>query len=157
MKIKNYFSFILWVLAPIAIGFVIGSLSKSDISTWYQTLNRSSLTPPNYVFPVVWTILYAAIGACGWRIWSVSLFPKLRRIKALYIGQLILNWLWSPLFFNRHFTGIALLVVISMDILVARLVWTAYPKIKSVSFLMTPYLFWLLFATYLNFYIWWYN
>lgn len=150
---KNYLSLIIWISALIAIGAIIGSLTKQEISVWYGTLNRSSLTPPNYVFPLAWTILYGAIGTCGWLIWSIASFYRLSVIKILYVIQLILNWSWTPLFFRYHLTGFALLVLMSMDILVGMIIWLAYPKLRSVSLLMLPYLLWILFATYLNFYI----
>ncbi len=154
---KNYLSLLIWIVALIAIGSVIGSLTKPEISTWYSTLNRSTLTPPNYVFPVAWTILYGIIGACGCLIWRASSFPKHTAIKTLYVTQLILNWSWTPLFFLYHLTGLSLVVLISMDILVCALIWLAYRKMKAVSLLMIPYLSWILFASYLNFYIWWHN
>lgn len=154
---KNYISLTLWVGLLIAIGAIIGSLTKPEISTWYAMLNRSPLTPPNYVFPITWTILYTIIGICGWLIWLAPSGTQLKTIKTLYIIQLIFNWIWSPLFFSYHLTGFSLFVVSLMDILVATLIWLAYPKIRSVSLLMIPYLLWILFASYLNFYIWWYN
>jgi benzodiazapine receptor len=154
---KNYISLTLWVSLLIAIGAIIGSLTKPEISTWYAMLNRSALTPPNYVFPIAWTILYTIIGICGWLIWLEPSGTQLKTIKTLYIIQLIFNWIWSPLFFSYHLTGLSLLVVSLMDILVVMLIWLAYPKIRSVSLLMIPYLLWILFASYLNFYIWWYN
>jgi len=158
MSLKSYnISLILWTLGLIAIGGVIGSLTKPEISAWYSTLNRSNLTPPNYVFPVAWTILYGIIGACGWLIWREASLPRLSVIKTLYVTQLILNWSWTPLFFGFHFTGLSLVVLGLMDILVGALVCLAYPKIRAVSLLMLPYLFWILFASYLNFYIWRYN
>lgn len=159
MKIqtKNYLSLIIWIAALILIGSLIGSLTKQEISTWYSTLNRSSLTPQNYVFPIAWTILYGAIGACGWIIWSTESCSYLSLIKSLYLIQLVLNWSWTPLFFYYHLTGFSLLILITMDILVGMIIYLAYPKIKSVSLLMIPYLLWILFASYLNFYIWQYN
>ena len=157
MQNKNYLSLIIWIVALITIGGVIGSLTKSEISTWYSALNRSTLTPPNYVFPVAWTILYGIIGACGWLIWHKSSSPKLIIIKTLYVAQLILNWIWTPLFFHYHLTGLSLLVLGLMDILVVTLIWLACRKIKAVSLLMIPYLSWILFATYLNLYIWQYT
>jgi benzodiazapine receptor len=157
MQNKNHLSLIIWIVALIAIGGAIGSLTKPEISTWYSTLHRSTLTPPNYVFPVAWTILYGMIGACGWLIWRSQAFPKLSIIKILYVAQLILNWSWTPLFFHYHLTGLSLLVLGLMDILVCALICLAYQKIKVVSLLMIPYLSWILFASYLNFYIWWYN
>jgi benzodiazapine receptor len=154
---KKYFSLIIWILGLIAIGSVIGSLTKPEISTWYSTLHRSTLTPPNYVFPIAWTILYGIIGACGWLIWRPQEFPKLGVIKTLYVTQLILNWSWTPLFFGFHLTGFSLVVLGLMDILVCSLIYLAYQKMRAVSLLMIPYLSWILFATYLNFYIWRYN
>lgn len=157
MKNKSYIPLLIWIVALIAVGSIIGSLTKPEISTWYSTLNRSYLTPPNYVFPIAWTILYGAIGACGWIIWRTSPFAKLKVIKTLYVIQLILNWSWTPLFFHYHLTGLSLLVLSSMDILVGALIWLAYPRIRSVSLLMILYLLWILFASYLNFYIWQHN
>jgi tryptophan-rich sensory protein len=159
MKInnKNYFSLVLWTVSLIAIGMVIGYLTKSEIATWYNTLNRSPLTPPNYVFPIVWTILYAIIGFCGWLIWQASWFPQLNLVKSLYITQLLLNWSWSPLFFSYHLIDISMLTILIMDILVSMIMYLTYSKIRTVALLMVPYLAWLLFATYLNFYIWLYN
>ncbi|MCD8525437.1 MAG: tryptophan-rich sensory protein [Gammaproteobacteria bacterium] len=154
---KNRLSLIIWIVALIVIGSVIGSLTKPEISTWYSTLHRSTLTPPNYVFPVAWTILYGIIGACGWLIWRASAFPNLSVIKTLYVAQLILNWSWTPLFFHYHLTGLSLLVLGLMDILVCALICIAYRRMRTVSLLMIPYLLWILFASYLNFYIWWYN
>lgn len=159
MKIqtKNYLSLVIWIPTLILIGSIIGSLTKPEISTWYITLNRAPLTPPNYVFPVAWTILYGAIGTCGWVIWSTKSFSNLKLIKSLYLIQLILNWSWTPLFFYYHLTGFSLLVLVAMDILVGMIIYLAYPKIRSVSLLMIPYLLWIVFASYLNFYIWQYN
>lgn len=156
-SIKTQLSLILWIVLLITIGAVIGSLTKPEISTWYSTLNCSTLTPPNYVFPFAWTILYGMIGACGWLIWRPELLPKLSIIKTLYVAQLILNWSWTPLFFHYHLTGISLVVLGLMDILVFALICLAYWKMRAVSLLMIPYLSWILFATYLNFYIWQYN
>jgi translocator protein len=156
-KNKAYLSIIIWIVALITIGVAIGSLTKPEASTWYSTLNRSTLTPPNYVFPFAWTILYGIIGACGWLIWRPQAFRKLRIIKTLYVAQLILNCSWPPLFFHYQLTGFSLVVLIAMDILVGTIIWVSYRRIKAVSLLMSPYLSWITFATYLNFYIWQYN
>ncbi len=154
---KKFLSLIIWIVALITIGGIIGSLTKPEISIWYSTLHRALLTPPNYVFPVAWTILYGIIGACGWLIWRPQAFPKRRVIKTLYVAQLILNWSWTPLFFHYHLTGLSLVVLGLMDIFVGTIIWLAYQKVSAVSLLMLPYLFWILFASYLNFYIWQYN
>ncbi len=157
LNTKNLLSLIIWIVALIVIGGGIGSLTKPEISAWYNTLNRSNLTPPNYVFPVAWTILYGIIGACGWVIWRTQAFQQLKVIKTLYVTGLILNWSWTPLFFHYHLTGLSLMILVLMDILVGMIIWLSCRKIRSVSLLMIPYLLWIVFASYLNFYIWKYN
>lgn len=154
---KSPISLLIWIVVLIGIGGVIGSLTKAEIGTWYSILNRSSLTPPNYVFPIAWTILYGIIGACGWFIWREESLPRLSVVKSLYVAQITLNWSWTPLFFHYHLTGFALFVLGLMDILVGMIIWLAYPKMRTVSLLMIPYLLWILFASYLNYYIWQYN
>ena len=100
---KNHLSLIIWTLGLMVIGGIIGSFIKPEISTWYNTLNRSTLTSPNYIFLIDWTILYGMIGACGWLIWHKSSSPNLSIIKTLYVTQLV--------------TGLSLVVLIAMDIL----------------------------------------
>lgn len=154
---KTHFSLIIWIVVLIAIGGAIGSLTKPEISSWYSTLHRSTVTPPNYVFPIAWTILYGIIGTCGWLIWRASAFPKLTAIKTLYVTQLILNWSWTPLFFHYHLTGLSLVFLGLMDILVGMIIYLTLPSIRAVSRLMIPYWLWILFATHLNYYIWQHN
>jgi benzodiazapine receptor len=154
---KSYISLIVWIAAFLLIGSIIGSLTKTEVTTWYSGLNRSPLTPPNYAFPIAWTILYAMIASCGWIIWCHQSFSNLMLIKRLYVMQLLLNWSWTPLFFRYHFIGSSLICLLIMDIIVAMIIYFSYTKIRLVSILMTPYLVWILFATHLNFYIWQYN
>lgn len=154
---KNYLSLVIWVAFLILIGSVLGILTKSNIDNWYMTLNRSPLTPPNYVFSIVWTILYALIAVSGSLIWRSNSFEKLSSIKTMYIVQLILNWMWTPLFFSYHLTGLALVCLSAIIILVAWIILKAYKSINLVPALLMPYLLWLLLAAHLNFYVWKYN
>ncbi len=150
---KRYLSLVIWIFSLITIGVIIGNLTKIDIGSWYATLNRSPLTPPNYVFGIVWSILYALLGVCGWAIWNNHI-RQLKSIKIAYLSQLLLNWSWTPLFFRYHMTGFALICITLMVILVLCIILMTLRKIKIVSFLLTPYLLWLMFAIYLNLYIW---
>lgn len=152
-NLKNYSSLIIWISLVVSVGFIIGYLTKPSISTWYSKLNKSILTPPNYVFPIAWSILYTLIGICGWLIWPNRSSNRLKFIKSAYITQLFLNWSWPPLFFRYHFTDISMVVLILMNIFVASIIYLSYNKIKLVSWLMIPYFAWILFASYLNFYI----
>lgn len=150
---KKYLFLIAWIASLNGIGTIIGSLTSVDIKTWYIHLNRSMLTPPNYVFPLAWTVFYSTLGVCGWLIWSKEYFARLSMIKSLYIFHMLLNWSWTPLFFSYHFTGIALLVLILMDFSIGALICLTYYNIKLASLLIMPYLCWLLFASYLNFFM----
>ena len=67
---KGYIKLIIWIISLILIGSVLGNLTKSSVDTWYQALNRSPLTPPDYIFGVAWSILYAMIAVSGWLIWE---------------------------------------------------------------------------------------
>ncbi len=154
---KNYLSLIIWIASLMLIGSSIGAITKSSVDTWYATLLRSPLTPPNYLFGIVWSILYAMIATSGWIIWNSNTFPGLRLIKTLYIVQLLLNWSWTPLFFSYHLIGPALICLSLIIILVGLLAINCYNKINKVGLLLIPYLLWSLFALYLNFYIFQYN
>ncbi|MFO1130088.1 MAG: TspO/MBR family protein [Rickettsiales bacterium] len=154
---KKYISLFIWIILIILSGSIIGSFTKPSIDGWYTTINRSDLTPPNYIFPIVWTILYGMLGAAGWCIWNANNFKQIKLLKTLYIIQLILNWSWSPIFFNYHLTGTAFVIINLMETVVSMIIYLTYAELKLVALLMLPYLSWILFAGYLNFYIWWNN
>ena len=147
---KKYLSLVTWIVALIAISSLIGAATKPEISAWYISIKRSPLTPPSYVFSVVWTILYALIATCGWLIWRNTD----SKLKALYSAQLVLNWSWMPCFFSLHLIGAALVILALTDIVVGAIIWCTYRTIPKATLLMTPYFLWILFATYLNFFIW---
>lgn len=154
---KSYISLMLWVGGLIGIGWMLGSITKAEVHTWYGTLNRLALTPPSYMFGIVWTLLYAMMGLSAWILWRQQAFSGLTLIKSLYVPQLLLNWSWTPLFFRYHCIALSLIVLLLMNITVAMLIYLSYRRIPWVSLLMSPYGLWLVFAAYLNFYIWQHN
>ena len=121
--LKKYFSLWAWIFSLIFIGSMIGMMTASQIPNWYNHLARSSLTPPDYVFGIAWTILYAMIGYCGWLIWQTPDFSDLKQIKVLFILQLLFNWAWTPLFFKMHFITLALICLILIIVLVSTLIY----------------------------------
>ena len=156
-KNKSYVQLILAIVSLVLIGSLLGFLTKGSVDTWYATLHRSPLSPPNYVFGIAWSILYAMIATSGWFIWRSTPFAGLSSIKKLFIAQLMLNWCWTPLFFTYHASGLALACLIAIVILVALIIIKSYKKIPMAALLLVPYFLWLLLATHLNFYIWQYN
>lgn len=151
---NNYLSLVGWIALLLAISKITGFLTQSELKNWYLNINKSDLTPPNFVFPIVWTILYLFIATSGWIIWQSKEFCNLFLIKCLYITQLILNWSWSPLFFYYHLIQYSMGVSVAMTITVFTIIYLCRNQLKSVSMLMLPYFLWISFASYLNFYIW---
>lgn len=151
---KNYLSLTAWILIIEAIGAIIGSLTKSNIDNWYVMLNRSFLTPPNYYFGIAWTILYLMIAISGWLFWQLTYNHELKHVKKLFIVQMILNWSWTPIFFKYHLLGAAFICIFLIIILVTLIIIKSFKKAFLPSILLFPYLLWLIFASYLNFYIW---
>ena len=153
-NLKNAASLFLWVAALLFTGFLIGQMTQPGITDWYQALNKSALTPPDYVFGLVWSILYAMIGYCGWAIWQTQ---QSTNTKLIFITQLLLNFIWSPLFFYFNQVLLSLIVILILICLVATLMRILSKNQILLTLLLTPYFLWLGFAGYLNAFIWLYN
>lgn len=130
---------------------IISFLSMDKIDSWYQNLNKSSLTPPGYVFGIAWTILYILMSISVWIIWNKE--KKITLPIQLYIIQLILNFAWSPLFFKYHCINESLFLLLFIWMLVFIMIDIFYSIDKIAALLLVPYLIWLSFAFYLNYYI----
>src|SRR3954469_12929119 len=83
----------------LAVGGLAGWATSTTVDGWYQTLVQPSFTPPNWLFPPVWTILYLLMATAAWRIWRLPASPGLRRGLPLVCGPALLNLIWSFLFF----------------------------------------------------------
>ncbi|MDF1678822.1 MAG: tryptophan-rich sensory protein [Legionellaceae bacterium] len=131
----------------------MGVLTQENLTPWYATLTKSALTPPDHVFAIVWPILYLLLAVVG-----LNLFLQKNQCttkeKYTYSIQLILNWLWSPIFFHFHAIGTALIILAIMVLLTTTLVYMLYARHRMLALLLMPYLAWILFATYLNTIVW---
>lgn len=153
----KYAKLLLWILVLQSIGYLIGLMTSNSINTWYLNLDRSLLTPPNYIFPIAWTTLYGLIAIAGWRLWELPSNNKVNVLKILFVTQMILNWLWSPVFFYFQQIDWALVILTGILLSTAVLIIKAYKIKKFIAYLLIPYLLWSLFAWYLNYYIYMYN
>jgi translocator protein len=150
LKTNHYFNLITWILGLLIISSLIGMISRPSLDPWYIELSRSQLTPPNFIFGLIWPFLYALIAIAGWIIWST---PLSKKIKILFSFQLIINWLWSPIFFYFHLTGVSLIFILTIIISVILIMNECIHHHKSIVWLLLPYLLWSSFACYLNGYI----
>ena len=151
----NYWMLILSIaVAQLAGG--IGSLfTFSAITNWYLYLNKPFFSPPNWVFGPVWTLLYTFMGISAYLVWRKYQFgKKARSFWHVYASQLILNALWSILFFGLKFTGLAFIEILAMCYFIARSIQEGEKLSPWSAYLLYPYIAWVTFASFLNLSIW---
>ncbi|KNE65663.1 hypothetical protein AMAG_09645 [Allomyces macrogynus ATCC 38327] len=147
-----------FVLVPVVGGSLSGLTMGDSVKTWYKTdLKKPSWTPPNWAFPVVWPTLYTLMGVASYRAFYFT--PRAFRAvpMTLYGTQLVLNFLWSPVFFRWQRFGLALVNLGSMIGTVAMTAVSFSQHDSLAGALLAPYLAWISYAASLNGYIWWHN
>jgi tryptophan-rich sensory protein len=150
---------IVTVAICLAVGYFSGIETRSAILDWYPTLLKPSFNPPNWVFAPVWTLLYIMMGVAAGLVWDRFSFDKGAVKKALvfFIVQLVLNAIWSYLFFGLHNPMLAGLEIILLWLMIYE-TYFQFSKINKVAgYLLVPYLVWVAFAAVLNASIWWLN
>ena len=137
------------------IGGISGSFTSASINTWYVTLNKPWFNPPNWIFAPVWTLLYLMMGIAFYIIWKSEAVNAVKQTAViLFSAQLLVNFLWSLIFFYLKHPGLAMLDIILMWILIVATIFS-FGKISSTAaWLMLPYICWVSFAMILNFYLW---
>jgi len=135
---------------------VIGSLfTAPSVTTWYPALVKPALNPPAWVFGPVWTTLFALMGIAAYLIWRKGLNRKNVKIAlGIFIGQLVLNTLWSIIFFGWHSPGGAFAEIIFLWLAILATIIVFARISKPAAWLLVPYLLWVSFAAYLNYVIW---
>lgn len=153
------------LVLPIAIAtpFIAGVLGSipttKGLKTWYPSLKKPLFTPPGWLIGPVWTLLYLLMGVASWWVWTERKAQPERVDEALtwYGGQLLLNVLWSYLFFGLRLPGVAFLGIIALW----GMVWQTMMKFSRVhgeaAWLLAPYLGWLTLVAPFNAMLWWLN
>lgn len=146
------------VTAPLVVGGLSGIATARSVSDWYPTLRKPVFNPPSWVFGPVWTALYALMGIALYIVWRHGWDrPEVRWAMALFAVQLVLNGLWSILFFGMRAPGLAFLEIVLLWLAVAATVFAFWQTTPRAGTLMVPYLAWVSFAAVLNGSIWWLN
>lgn len=140
-KIKKF----LPIFIPLIGGAIVGFLISSHID--YDTLTKPPLSPPALIFPIAWSIIYLLLGIGYYLVLKVN--PNYDN-KRLYYISLIINYLWSIIFFIFKWRFFSIAWILLLDITVIYLVKSFYKENKISAYLQIPYLVWLAFATYLN-------
>lgn len=137
---------LLYILTPLIGGSIVGLIINKSID--YNYLVNPPLSPPSYLFPIVWSILYLLIGI-SYYIYRKNNNDDPLTIKLYYI-QLILNYLWSIIFFTLKLRTLAVIWIIVLAITIIYLMIIFYKEERTSFYLFIPYILWVLFATYLN-------
>ncbi|WBW96159.1 TspO/MBR family protein [Oceanirhabdus sp. W0125-5] len=137
---------------------IISSIWAKNTKGTYELLKKPYFAPPPIVFPIVWNILFVLMAYALYRVWrDIKKKPENRRAIKLYFIQLLLNFLWSPIFFGLNLRFIAFIVLIFLWIFIALTLKEFYKRDKLAGILLIPYLLWVTFAGVLNFSIWFLN
>lgn len=170
MKISNPLKLIISLVIPQLAGAIGSFFTFPSIASWYAGLTKPSLTPPNWVFGPAWTILFLLMGIAFYLVWinygliraNSSMVKNWRFGVGLFVFQLVLNTLWSIIFFGlTTFTinglnniGLAFFEIIVLWLAIATTIFYFYKVSRTAAWLLLPYILWVSFAAYLNYMIW---
>lgn len=155
MKLNKISKLIISLALPLAAGFIGSYSTMSSVDGWYTTIEKSALTPPNFVFGPVWTVLYLLIGLAFYFIWtSKASKAEFRFASLIFFLQLCLNSFWSIAFFGLESPLTALVTIGALWILILVNMILFCRIDKRAGYLLFPYLLWVSFASYLNYIAW---
>ncbi|MEY9180388.1 benzodiazapine receptor [Bradyrhizobium sp. USDA 326] len=140
---------LVFVVAVVGIGWLIGATNLPG--EWYASLAKPDFVPPNWAFPVAWTILYIMIAVAGWRTYRRAPSGK---AMLVWTAQLALNFIWSPVMFTMHQIGAALVILIGLFVAIVTYIGLQISRDRLAAALFVPYAAWVAFAGVLNAAIW---
>ena len=151
---KNWKTYAFWILLSEGVGALSGWLTRDGMKVYEQTVTQPPLSPPPWVFPVVWGILYALMGIGAARVYLAPASNNRSRGLLLFLVQLVFNFLWSIVFFNLQAYGFALIWLLALWVLILWMILAFRRVDKPAAWLQIPYLLWVTFAVYLTFGVW---
>ncbi len=151
---NRYLKFLFCITFPLSIGGISGYATATSITNWYLTIQKPSFNPPNYLFGPVWTTLYVLMGISFYIILQSPITYYRKKAIIIFIIQLILNFLWSFIFFKFQLIGLAFIEIILMWTSIFLMISIFYKVNKAAAALQIPYLLWVSFASILNGSIW---
>ena len=147
------------VIVCLAVGYSSSTFTKEGVATWYPTILKPSFNPPNWVFMPVWTLLFILMGVAAGLVWDKikKQNEEVKKALGFFLAQLILNAVWSYIFFGLKNPMLALIEIALLWLIIYE-TYLKFTKInKTAGYLLIPYLAWVAFAGILNASIWWLN
>ncbi len=145
---KNNKALLISILISVGVGVLSSVITMNGMEN-YNDLAKPALVPPNWVFPVVWTILYILMGISAYLVYS-SDSPYRSEALRIYALQLAVNFLWPIIYFNLNMVLLAFFWIILLAVLIVLMIISFCKVNKTAAYLQIPYLLWVLFAGYLN-------
>lgn len=146
----NFKKFIISIIIPIAVGGLSAFITKDNMDI-YSKISTPALSPPSWLFPVVWSALYVLMGVSLYLVCNNKIYTVLKKpAYFLFAVQLFLNFIWSPIFFNKQWFLLAFVVLVILWLVTLAMILKFYKLSKLASLLQIPYILWLTFAGYLN-------
>ena len=149
---STWMKLVLFLVLVVGGGLLIGSLTIPG--PWYEALQKPWFNPPNWLFGPAWSVLYVLIAIAGWHVWEHA---RPGPLMTVWWVQLVLNFLWSPVFFGAQQILGGLVVVTAMLVSILVFIAIAWRRDRFAAWLFVPYACWVAFATTLNAAIWWLN
>lgn len=154
MKKRNWKVYAFWILLTEAVGGLSGWLTRDGMKIYQTTIRQPPLSPPGIVFPIVWGILFALMGAGAALVYLSPASSSRSRALRIYFVQLAFNFCWSLIFFNLQNFLLALAWLLVLWALILWMILTFFRVSKGAARLQVPYLLWVTFAAYLNLGVW---
>ena len=155
LKLVRLWGVLIGMVIGCEVAGIIGSVfTMPSIPTWYASLVKPMLNPPAWVFGPVWTTLYAMMGVSLWLVWRSARAHGKRAAYVIFAVQLLLNTLWSIIFFGLHMPDVAFAVIVMLWAAIVATMVAAGRVSRMAAWLLVPYLLWVSFAGYLNFSLW---
>jgi tryptophan-rich sensory protein len=151
-KKRSHLAVLIWSFIIVILVAFLGSIftSKSVGTEWYQSI-KPSITPPSFVFPIAWSILFFLIALSLYLVWIFSTKQEKRKIILVYGLNFVLNILWSVLYFGLHQTKLAFFEIIILFLSILLMISVSYKIKRMSSYLLVPYLLWVGFASVLTY------
>ena len=150
-------TYLFWVALAEGVGALSGRLNRGGVERYEQTVTQPPLTPPGFVFPIVWGILFALMGIGAARVYMTPASNARSRGLLLWLVQLAFNFLWSIVFFNFRAYAFAFFWLIALWLLILWMTVCFYRVDKVAALIQIPYLLWVAFAGYLTYGVWMLN
>jgi benzodiazapine receptor len=152
-KAQQIGGLIIWLLISFTVA-ATGAMASIQAAQFYANMLQPAWAPPAWLFGPVWSALYLMMAVAAWSVWRKGGFSAARVALSLFLLQLVLNALWSWLFFAWHLGALAFIDILIMWVFIVLTIITFKTHNKIAAWLLVPYLAWVSFAAVLNFSVW---